>query len=713
MRRLAALLSTFLLIAAPGGRAQSPDEMAQTARFAASRQNHDGGFAAEEGGPSSLGATNAAVKILLYTGGSIPDVPTCIAYVRSCAEDSGGFGPEPDGEPNVHTTAVGLMALSELGAATPDLVDPAVTYLSDQAREFPDIRIAVAGLEAVEKKAPAFPAWIERVRSSRNEDGTWGDGASRAFDTGGAAVALLRMGVDLDRKDAVIDAIAQGQNDDGGWSDGEGPSSLSASYRVMRCIYMLKSRDVDLEHLLSFIARHRKENGGYAPSPDKPADLSNTYYATILIRWARALRNETTVVETAGFIPLFNGQDLNGWDGDTSLWKVRDGMIVGKSAGLDHNEFLATEGSFSDFILKVTFRMRGEENSNSGIMFRSERIPDHEMRGYQADVGQNYWGSLYDESRRRKVLVPGAERAVDRVNHDGWNEYVIRAMGGHIRLSLNGVESVNYHEPDSSIPQEGRIALQVHAGGPMTVEFKDIYLQRLPSPKTDENEADAKQPGWHLRTVEAPDGPRKYTVYVPEGYDGSKAVPAVLFLHGAGERGDDGIVPSQVGLGPAIARDPSAFPAIAIFPQARQTWAADSPDAAGALAALEDVQKTYNIDEDRILLTGLSMGGHGSWSVAAAHPEKFAAVVVVCGFTREPDEVVSSVKGLPIWTVVGDADMPFIFESMRQMVAKLREAGADLHSTEYRGVGHNSWDRAYNNPELIEWLLSQHRGDDH
>lgn len=712
MRRLAILLTTLLLLSSPTLRAQTPEQFAETAAFAARHQNPDGGFAANVGEASTLGATNTAIRVLKYTGGSIPDVPACLAFVRSCAVEGGGFAPEPGGTPDVRTTAVGLMALAELGIATADLVDPAVAYLSKHAEGFADVRIAVAGLEAVEKSAPGASKWIEAIRASRNPDGTWGQGAGLAFDTGGTAVALLRMGVDLDRKDAVLRAVVEGQHEDGGWSEGEGPSTLAASYRVMRCVFMLKA-DADLDRLLDFIARHRRADGGYSAGSEQASDLGSTYFATIMIRWARELRGEPRVVETAGFVPLFNGKDLTGWEGDTSLWTVRDGMIVGESSGLDHNDFLATEASFGDFVLKLSFRMTGGEDANSGIMFRAERIPGHEMRGYQADIGQGFWGCLYDESRRNRVLVQASNRAVARINHGGWNEYVIRAIGGNIQLTLNGVPSVSYNEDDPEIARDGKIALQLHSGKPFTIRFKDIYLQKLPSVRPVDTESAAKQPGFHLRTVDAPDGTRKYTVYVPEGYDDSRPTPAVLFLHGAGERGDDGIVPAQVGLGPAIARDPSAFPMIAVFPQARQTWAADSADAAAALAALDDVVKTYNVDEDRILLTGLSMGGHGSWENAAAHPDRFAAVAVVCGFTRTPDEIVAKVKGLPIWMVVGDADMPFIFASMREMVDKLREAGADLHAIEHRGVGHNSWDRAYNDPELIAWMLSRSKREPH
>src|SRR5262249_29272088 len=156
-----------------------------------------------------------------------------------------------------------------------------------------------------------------------------------------------------------VDALKTGQRADGAWSKGEGPSDLNASYRIMRCFYMLKEQP-DIEGIRQFIARCRQSDGGYGMAPGQPASLGATYMATIITRWTRLLSGEPTVIETAGFVPLFNGRDLAGWEGDMSLWSARDGMIVGRSTGLKHNEFLATEKSYGDFILKLTFRVIGD-----------------------------------------------------------------------------------------------------------------------------------------------------------------------------------------------------------------------------------------------------------------------------------------------------------------------------------------------------------------
>jgi pimeloyl-ACP methyl ester carboxylesterase len=683
-------------------RGQTPAELGQTARYVAAFQNPDGGFAPGPGKGSTLGATSSAIRTLGYVAGSVKDVEGAIKYVSSCFEkETGGFAPTPGGKPDVGTTASGLMAIGALKIDPTPYADPAIAYFGKNAKTFEEIRIAVAGLEAIKKTSPDFGRWTEQVEADKNPDGTFGRGAGQARATGSAAVALLRMGVKLDdsRRAAILKALRDGQKDDGGWGEGDGPSDLGSSYRIMRAFWMLKEKP-DLARLRAFVAKHRQSDGGYAPKPGGAADPGSTYTCSIMGYWARQLDGEPAVVETAAFSPLFNGKDLSGWEGDRSLWSAKDGMIVGNSPGIKHNEFLATEASYGDFALRFSFRL-AEGKGNSGVMFRAVRAKGSEMSGYQADIGEGYWGTLYDESRRNKALVQASAKALAAVHNADWNHYEIRVMGDEIRLTLNGVQSVLYHEEDPTIAREGRIGLQIHSGGPMQVEFKDIYVQPLPRPRADD---DAKTPGFHLRTVKAADGERKYSVFVPMAYDDKKPVPAVLFLHGSGERGTDGIKPTQAGLGAAINGHPDQFPAIAIFPQARTTWNVDSDDARAALAALDDVLADYKVDKRKVTLTGLSMGGSGSWQMAAAHPDRFASLVTICG--RGKPELAANLKGIPTWTVVGDQDADGTVQSLRAVYRALREAGVDAKQTEYRSVGHNSWDRAYTDPFIIDWLVS-------
>lgn len=193
---------------------------------------------------------------------------------------------------------------------------------------------------------------------------------------------------------------------------------------------------------------------------------------------------KTAVAATADYEPLFNGKDLTGWEGDSQLWFAENNEIVGKSPGIKRNEFLATTKRYGDFTLKFKFCLvNASSGANSGMQFRSERVPNSsEVGGYQADIGQGYWGCLYDESRRNKVLVMPPKAEVEKVlKADGWNDYVITAKGDHIILELNGLKTVDYIEaqPADKIARNGIFGLQIHAGGPMEIHVKDIFIKRL------------------------------------------------------------------------------------------------------------------------------------------------------------------------------------------------------------------------------------------
>ena len=183
-----------------------------------------------------------------------------------------------------------------------------------------------------------------------------------------------------------------------------------------------------------------------------------------------------------GFVPLFDGKSLEGWDGNREVFRVEDGAIVAGSLDkpVPRNEFLTTTREYGDFELRLKFKLLGK-GANAGVQIRSRRIPDHhEMIGYQADLGEGWWGCLYDESRRRKVLAgPPKEERSKVVREDGWNDYVIRAQGKRIQLWINGQQTVDYTEPDDSIPQRGLIGLQIHGGPPSQAWYQDVRIREL------------------------------------------------------------------------------------------------------------------------------------------------------------------------------------------------------------------------------------------
>lgn len=179
--------------------------------------------------------------------------------------------------------------------------------------------------------------------------------------------------------------------------------------------------------------------------------------------------------------PLFNGKDLTGWEGNTNVWRVQDRAITGGSLrGNPRNEFLTTKKTYRDFILRYESKVVATNNFNSGVQFRSVRIPNppNEMKGYQADIGTGYSGCLYDESRRNLVLARPAADLIKRLEKRGeWNQYEVRCQGPRIQIFLNGERTVDYTESDAGIPQEGLIGLQVHGGLKQECLFRNITIE--------------------------------------------------------------------------------------------------------------------------------------------------------------------------------------------------------------------------------------------
>lgn len=211
----------------------------------------------------------------------------------------------------------------------------------------------------------------------------------------------------------------------------------------------------------------------------------------------------------------------------------------------------------------------------------------------------------------------------------------------------------------------------------------------------------------------ADDTTSEYVLFVPHAYDGSKEFPVILFLHGSGEtKGDrSGKMPVEQGIGPHIKRNEKTFPAFVVIPQSeKRTWQADSDDGKRAMAMLDATMKEYKIDPARQYLTGLSMGGYGTWSHAAAYADRWACFVPVCGGVRNTADVATTaekVKGLPCWCWHGDKDTAVKVEKSRELIEAMKKLGGEPRYTELEYVGHNSWDAAYATPELIDWMMKQ------
>ncbi|MCC7338263.1 MAG: DUF1080 domain-containing protein [Pirellulaceae bacterium] len=258
----------------------------------------------------------------------------------------------------------------------------------------------------------------------------------------------------------------------------------------------------------------------------KMNDLPNCGYLPILsVMFVLVLFGLRPIVaeDTAS---LFDGKTLNGWqtiDADKQWWAVTDNLITGGSleTTVPHNTFLATQESFANFELTLKIRIRGAGGFiNSGVQMRSVRVPDSsEMSGYQVDAGDDWWGKLYDESRRNKVIAEAANLGAvnSSIHKDEWNEYRILAEGPRIRSWINGVPAIDYTESDPNIPLDGHIGIQVHGGGKAMVQVKDVTIKRLPA-------TEAAMTWEKLRSAKSPDEPwtaaeERLGFRVPDGFE--------------------------------------------------------------------------------------------------------------------------------------------------------------------------------------------------
>ncbi|MFC4727810.1 prolyl oligopeptidase family serine peptidase [Coralloluteibacterium thermophilus] len=235
---------------------------------------------------------------------------------------------------------------------------------------------------------------------------------------------------------------------------------------------------------------------------------------------------------------------------------------------------------------------------------------------------------------------------------------------------------------------------------------------------------DAPQGTFVERSVEVAGATHRYRVFVPAA---AAPRPVVLFLHGSGERGDDNRAQLEVGLGPHVRAHAATFPAIVVFPQspAGSSWRGTSAQV--ALAALEAATAEFGGDRDRTYLTGISRGGYGTWEIALAEPDRFAAVVPVCGGLTPPPArpdlhvapvagdadpfaaAAARLRGTPAWLFHGGRDDLVPPEQSRRMAAALEAAGGEVRYTEFPDANHNSWAPAYATPDLWPWLFAQRR----
>ncbi|MCG3126203.1 MAG: hypothetical protein CHACPFDD_01033 [Phycisphaerae bacterium] len=238
-----------------------------------------------------------------------------------------------------------------------------------------------------------------------------------------------------------------------------------------------------------------------------------------------------------------------------------------------------------------------------------------------------------------------------------------------------------------------------------SIMITTLLLTIPPSAAQDSRPGERIAAGFLLRSLTIGNETFQYALWVPPGYNPDKPWPLILFLHGSGERGSDGLLQTDVGLGAIIRRNGLRPPALIVFPQCRRDKDWGGEMAKMALRCVEETARDYAVDPDRLYLTGLSLGGAGTWGIGAALPDRFAALVPVCGFGN-PNEA-AKLAAVPTWVFHGGADDRVPVQRARDMVEAIRKAGGNIRYSELPGVGHNSWDDAYKNAELWKWLFAQ------
>jgi predicted peptidase len=242
--------------------------------------------------------------------------------------------------------------------------------------------------------------------------------------------------------------------------------------------------------------------------------------------------------------------------------------------------------------------------------------------------------------------------------------------------------------------------------------------------------AKSHETGFLDRTIALQGVTYKYQVFVPDDWTARQKWPVILFLHGSGERADDGLQQTDIGIGTAIRIDRSQVPAIVVMPQCRKNlWWVEPPMSDLAMATLDAATKEFHGDTSRTYLTGLSMGGYGTWYLAQKYPGRFAALVVVCGGIHPPAatlkahpelikwapedgpksyaEAAARIGKVPVWIFHGADDEVVPVTESQRMHAAMKQIGAEVHYTEFPGVKHVSWDKAYDDPKLFQWLFSK------
>ena len=213
--------------------------------------------------------------------------------------------------------------------------------------------------------------------------------------------------------------------------------------------------------------------------------------------------------------------------------------------------------------------------------------------------------------------------------------------------------------------------------------------------------------GFQQFTVKVDDTDRRYSVFIPRDYSPQKKYPAIVFLHGVLESGNDATKNLGVGIGPHVRDQAATWQFITIFPQSPSDWT--SPDKQHiCIAVMDDVSRRFSVDQDRVILTGLSNGGEGTWIIGAAYKNRFAGLVPIAGYSAK--DCCDKLTGIPIWCFHNGMDFLVLSGGSADMCQRINDAGGTAKYTQTSGFGHGGWDDVYTDLEVIKWMLAQRRG---
>jgi prenyltransferase beta subunit len=280
---LASLCAACACLAAPLPR---PERRA-TLAYLQNLQNDDGGYRpAADPGPSMLTATVPAVRGALHLGSRPGKREATVRFVMSCYDSAtGAFADTPGGKADVRSTAMGLIALTELGAPLPESGTKTLAFFEEKARSIPELYIAEAALQPSRLTPLSADRWLAAFEATRTADGGYGSGPA---DTARAVVTRLRLGREVPETEKIVRLLCAAQRPDGGFPGPQGTSDLSAAYPIVRALFMLKAKP-DLGRLRSFVGSCRNADGGYGAVPGQPSTGSATYFAAIILDWAEQL----------------------------------------------------------------------------------------------------------------------------------------------------------------------------------------------------------------------------------------------------------------------------------------------------------------------------------------------------------------------------------------------------------------------------------------